>query len=446
MKLSLLFFIIVVVSSCHSKYQLHEHYLSDAYEKSIDTVVYAPYRKGDKWFYVDRRTKGPYAGHAKAFKGEWEEAYPFNSSNLAKVFSQGAWSFIDTTGKEVIETKVKEIFDWDFSEGVVSLPNEDNLWGCLNNLGDTLLPFKFTGIGTCRNNFIIATYGENTYALFNKEGEVLIDSGKYSYIAKLNLNDSNNVFSYGVFKKGKKKYGLLNNQLEPITEPKFDNIQSFHNERGAVYLDGKFGFINLDGKLIVKCIFNEAENYHNDFTVVAINEKYGTINKNGNISVPIKYNMIGMSGFQDDIIPAKRKGKWGIINSKGKIEVRFKYDLADFTNYKYGLIPVEKNGLIGMIDARGKEIITFREYESVLYFYPYTITPNRIVIKEKPKNGKYGLINRKNEAITPLKYSSIGKDDYFKVFENGLIPVGYYINGEYRKGYIDIWGKEYFED
>ncbi len=445
MKLSVLFFIIVVVSSCHSKYQLHEHYLSDAYEKSIDTVVYVPYRKGDKWFFIDRRTKGPYAGHAKAFEGEWNKARPFNSSNLAKVFSQEVWSFIDTTGKTVIKTNVEESFDWDYTEGVIALPGKDDLWGCMDTKGDTILSFQFLGIGKCLGGLIDVAYAEDNHAIFNREGEVVIDSGHYAYLTTHKLN-SELIVSYGVNIKNEMKYGFIKPDIIVLTTPIFDDIPSFGDDRALVYMNGKYGYANQHGEVVIPCIYGEAYPFISGTATVSKNKLSGVIDKNGKNIIPLKFDELGLKGFQDNIMPFEQNDKWGVIDSNGKILVKAKYESAQLGHYKYGLIPVEKNGLIGMIDARGKEIITFREYESVLYFYPYTITPNRIVIKEKPKNGKYGLINRKNEAITPLKYSSIGKDDYFKVFENGLIPVGYYINGEYRKGYIDIWGKEYFED
>jgi hypothetical protein len=101
-----------------------------------------------------------------------------------------------------------------------------------------------------------------------------------------------------------------------------------------------------------------------------------------------------------------------------------------------------------MIDSVGNKIIDFK-YHKLLK--PKCITPNRIIVTIDEGRKLKGIINRKNEKITSIKYNRIGTE--FETFENGLIPVTYNSSKDnvsedvkISHGYIDIFGNEYFED
>ncbi len=446
MKLSLLFFIIVVVFSCNSKYQLHEHYISDAYEKSIDTVVFVPYRQGDKWFYVDRRTKGPYAGHEKAFGGEWEEAYPFNRSKLAKVKTDNGWAFIDTSGKEKITIRYKGDLQWNFIEGTFFLPGENDKYCLINCDGNILTNFAYSDFGIMQYGKALVYYEDNKVAVINKNGKTLIDTGVYSTINYNFNNDPSQIWGYGISVNNKTKFGFLDKNLNPLTEPIYDYDLEFRNDRGKVGINSKYGYIDKHGTTIIPLIYDEASVFNTDIAVVSQNGKYGAINKKGDIIIPIKFDYISNFGFKENISPVKKNNKYGIINSKGDIIVECKYNNVDEINNGYGLIAMERSGKWFMVDSLGNELIG-TNYDASPLNYPISITPNRIVVLSN--DNLKGIVNRKNKNITPMKYNIIESVEISGSEFHGLLRVVIHGKGlleKSKEGYIDIWGKEYFED
>ena len=432
-----------LLTSCHNKYEIHKGYLSDAYEKSIDSAVFVPYRQGDKWFYVDRRTKGPYAGHAKAFEGEWDRVYTFNSNKLARIVDGDKGSFIDTKGKTVIPYYDDKKLGLNVYDGVVLMRDKENLKGGININGDTVISFKYKEIGVFIEGVAIVTYQNDNDGIISIKGKDLVDSLNYFDLNYNYYGDTSNIISYGVKVDEELRYGFLNRELKKITEATFEKEPFFLNKRGLVTLNNRIGYIDSKGNIIIPCIYDEAELFYNDQAVVAKENKYGTIDKSGKVVIPFKYDMLGGAGFENNIMPAKKEGRWGIINSQGKVLVDFIFDDANIFKYKYGLVAMKNSNGWGMIDTLGNEIVNFKFY-TTYYKYPDCITPNRIVVEDG--NTNKGIINRSGKLITPIKYRSIGGGDGEDFFENGLIPVSFKEDGKYRKGYIDIWGKEYFED
>ncbi len=446
MKLSLLFFIIVVVSSCNSKYKIHQQYLSDSYEKSIDSAVFVPYRQGDKWFYVDRRTKGPYAGHAKAFENEYDAAYPFNPWFLAKIKNNGKWFFIDTVGNKIIDTDLKNKLTWDFSEEIISYPNSEGKWGSVNINGDTIVPFKYKRIGHFKNEKALLQFEDNSLGIIDNRGVVLVDPGTYSYLEYPISEDDSSIRVYGVLEAKEVKYGFLNRNLKKITPPLYEKGLKFVNDIGVVKMNGKYGYVNFHGELVIPCIYEKAKPFYDKYAIVSDGSKYGIISKKGDTIGAFRFDYLSNSGFNENIMPAKANGYWGIINIQGKTVVDFQFEDSDILNYKYGLIAMKKNGKWGMIDSLGNVIINF-EYDVEADKTPYCFTPNRIIIISK--ENKKGIINRKNEKITGIKYDIIEGIEYDYLHYYGLLRVVIHGKGlleKSKEGYIDIWGKEYFED
>ncbi len=439
-------YLILVLNSCSNKYELHKQYLSDSYEKSIDTVVFVPYRKGDKWFYVDRRTKGPYAGHAQAFDGEWLRAYPFNAYHLAKVNKGNHWAFIDTMGKEIIRAQLSDNPNYNFSEGLIPICNSNNVWGRLNYHGDTVTPFKYYSVGRSINGKARVEFGENNCGLINSKDSLLIGPGQYREVMLLEAEDTT---GFVVVQDFNGKVSLLNKEFKPISSPKITWIDDFREGRGQVRCNDKHGYngyIDYSGNLIIQCKYLRARDFHSGIAIV-VNPKtrmYGGVDKIGKVIIPFEYGFLGDNGIQFGVLPAEKKGKCGLLNAKGDVLVDFRYENANFFSYEYGLVAVKRNGKWGMIDSLGNTIIKFKYELSSEFSQIHAITPNRIKVENKER--KQGLVNRKNEVIAPVKFGYIGDATFMETFEFGLLPIIIEVDGIDKEGYIDIWGKEYFED
>lgn len=102
--------------------------------------------------------------------------------------------------------------------------------------------------------------------------------------------------------------------------------------------------------------------------------------------------------------------KIGYLNTKGEIVIEPKFNMGSefYDNYAN----VIKDSVYGYVSTDGKETY-FENYTDVFFYYG-----NTGIAK---KNGKYGLINRKGDSLTELKYtmvSNFGFDHYKCQTEN----------------------------
>ncbi len=100
-------------------------------------------------------------------------------------------------------------------------------------------------------------------------------------------------------------------------------------------------------------------------------------------------------------------GKWGFINDKGEIAIGAKYD--DVRPFTEGLAAVVDRGLWGYINSKGESVIE----TSYMKAHPFVNGLARV----RGSTGLVGLINVKNDTITPLIYHEIGSP------KAGLYPV-----------------------
>ena len=244
------------------------------------------------------------------------------------------------------------------------------------------------------------------------------------------------------------------------------------------------------------------------------NGKYGLVCENGKIGVPVEYDeivydqggfpRIGGSGYGDHYY--LRKGDlWGIVASyldkcdviaeciypyrevDGKKEVPFKYlQYTDSNKEKDACFVVMSNGKAGVLDNFGKEIVpclydagSFSENPRLAYFSDngkdvvYTPADKSLTARKYSgykrfigaksyyrveQNGKFGVVDDKDNLILPFKYSNITEaitsdnghlDDAFHVWDaDGRIGVAKVINGKGKEivpcagNYDRIWGYE----
>lgn len=135
----------------------------------------------NKWGFID--TKGKVV-----VKPEYDKAEPF-VKGLARVFSNGKYGFIDKTGKVVIPIKLNDANGF-FSNGLVSISDETQMWGVINNKGELIIkpqfinPFQFDIYGfatvdyTDKHSYKKGKLISYEKALINKHGKVVWCSGE----------------------------------------------------------------------------------------------------------------------------------------------------------------------------------------------------------------------------------------------------------------------------
>jgi hypothetical protein len=161
---------------------------------------------------------------------------------------------------------------------------------------------------------------------------------------------------------------------------------------------------------------------------------YGTsgfINKSGNVVIPLKYDIA--NPFSNDlslVMILDGTGYFGFVDRTGKEVIpRVKYETAESFSEGLAGVGLCEDGTFGFIDKNGKEVIPLK-YDDVGSFAEG--------LAKVELNKKYGFIDKTGREIIAIKYDSIWCVAFVK---EGFI--GVILNG--RKGFVDIYGNEYFD-
>lgn len=204
-------------------------------------------------------------------------------------------------------------------------------------------------------------------------------------------------------------YGYANSKGEIIVEPTYSYARPFKKGFGLVNLDEtqlepyrKYGLINQKGEVILEPTARRISEFDTNglAKVQGENEMYGVINQKGDWIVPVKHPYITIKfGF---IKLQKSTGEVSLLDLKGHTIIGFNtfgsIEVSEHQSIDRTLVVVikeSKRGLIQIQDDTYKVLIN-PQYEELTVF-----NNQHFSVKQ---NGKYGLINRKNEVIIPLAY------------------------------------------
>ena len=202
---------------------------------------------------------------------------------------------------------------------------------------------------------------------------------------------------------------------EEITHPKDSN------ELYPLQIGNKWGYVNKVGCVVIEPRFSLAFFFEGRLARVHVNYQWGVIDKTGRFIIEPQYGGIGR--FRDGLASVKKNEKVGFINEAGKIIVPIEGDSKIMPEYKNGVAIFLKNGNPFYVDKNGT-YITRDQFCQKTECYNY----NRI--HPVGKDGKWGLVDAKNELILKPQYDHINheKDGLFLVKKND------------RYGFIDKMG------
>jgi hypothetical protein len=271
---------------------------------------------------------------------------------------------------------------------------------------------------------------------------------------------------YEAFKDGKS--GLIDIKGNWVVKPRFDSIDYVEYHRIYFYKDSLMGIANMSGKTLVKPRWKELMGdeyglamardekgstyirtnngkpicgYYKDVDffdeghvfVQDSNDKWGAIDQYGGRLIPCLYDALDDMGegntrawlngksilidkdgkhqeSSDVDVPRRatyrqqtfrKDGKWGYVNGKGDTVLRPVYDYLA-CSYGGNACTFCKDGKCGVADTLGQVIIA-PKYDQLRSFYPQNVT----WLNEACLNGKWGLINGKEEVIVPFEYEAI---------------------------------------
>jgi hypothetical protein len=242
-------------------------------------------------------------------KPRFEEANVF-LNGYATVSIGGRWGIIDSTGREVLPLKYREL-DY-FAEGLAGASLDGKKFGFVNTAGAVVIPFTFDGVGSFSEGRATAILGRKC-ALINKKG-TLLTPYKYQGIEEM---------------QGGIARVLLKNDSP-------DGVEHSHY----------WGFIDANGREISKlnCYGHDSKNIGNGFAIACIElpeaqrtqyTHYASalLDKTGRVVIPFS------AGYNFDSWTAKylqvQKGfPRGVVDYTGKVVLAPNF--WQITDFVYG--------------------------------------------------------------------------------------------------------------
>ena len=136
------------------------------------------------------------------------------------------------SSEDTIRVAKQILFGFSRSNGRVDTYKK-YLWGLLNSEGKEILPLEYDDLILNIGNREIFTAKKNgSYAVINKNGNIIVPYGKYQYIDGFDNGLARvNVYGNGEgLKKFMYKWGLINEQGEEILPPNYDSIWNFYGK------------------------------------------------------------------------------------------------------------------------------------------------------------------------------------------------------------------------
>lgn len=335
------------------------------------------------------------------------------------------YSYIDKTGKTVLELPAKYVSCGSFSDGlaVVSMlftgtgeTMQDYRFGYIDITGKEVIPPTFYNAGDFRYNRAPVESGDYKVGYINKAGKVVIP--------------------YKYYKTGEMKDYLFSEGLASVflKDPKAPAFMWAYN----------YCYIDVNGKEVIPLKYNGASDFKNGVAVVAVNTdkrnnytyetKKGLIDKTGKELTPMKYDdfgefIDGLALVSINRTDANFIDKAGFVDKTGKEVIPLIYKKA--TEFSEGLAYVEHSCSDdypypckkSFIDKTGKIVFTTNYgVDDIFGFSEGLIVVHECQGEYPEQKCKYGFMDKTGKLVIPLKY------DIAEAFGGGLAIVE--LNGE----------------
>jgi hypothetical protein len=458
---------------------------------SAQTPALIPYRKGDKWGFVNQDFK-------IIIPCYYEETKPF-LNDLAEVKKNGKWGLIDRKGQSFLPCEYDLIYASHKNGPLVVCLGGDQAghrgkWGFVKKYEGQVIDLPYDLIRESGIENLLAVKKGNVWGVINLQGQIILpiqytisEEEEKEAFAEINAQSiDNQAFTYPKLKfihntakvKYNGKWGLLNQYGNPLIPFEYEKLGTLNEGLINAQKGGKWGYLNLSNQTVIPFQWAEAFPFQNEVALVntslsALNPDYQVINKSSEIifKIPTDYKILDPS-FSQGLLRVKIKEKYHFLDKKGQLQGEF-----DFVEkFKGKLCPAVKNGKLGWVNAKMETIIPFEYnttqngrplyqtsgelialcqntkwgvrnlknkvllnfiYDSVLLptTQDYQIQPDEALFGVKI-NDKWGFVNHKQKIIIAPKYDKISP------FTDGLAKVRY----QGKLGYIDKKGREYWKE
>lgn len=274
------------------------------------------------------------------------------SDKMVLASKNGKYGYFDLKGDPQIDFSFKKAYD--FKDGI-AVVQTDSLYGAINILGDTIIPFKYTFLESFNHLGLARAKFGSDYGVIDKNGSKVLEF-EYDAISELNQE------VFVVVKKDKygfaKSNGSLLSALKYDYEPGILSSSEFKSGYVKVWQKGKVGVVDTLGSKIMPAIFQDVDEYS-----------------------------------ATDLIAVKKRGLWGYSNQSLKLEIPYDYDEAYSFKNGFGLVKSDTSWF--KIDEKGKKENLF--ISSVSKKDSFYIVRYKDLI---------GIMNFNFEMQTSIKYDS----------------------------------------
>ena len=210
------------------------------------------------------------------------------------------------------------------------------------------------------------------------------------------------------------KYGFVDCYGNEVVPCVYDKAGEFRDGIAPVYIKGKgWGIISKDEVLVApKYLFPHPQvgsaiwGQHQDGFVVFKNSdgKYACLSKEDKWVAPFEYDGITLDGFSHEgSICVKKSGLSGLLDKDGKEILPCKY--KSISKFENGVASVEIDGNKCWINKEGNEVSQPEVTETKSVFEEYEVVE---------RDGKYGIVDKDGNAITPFKYDRIETQNVYR--------------------------------
>ena len=360
----------------------------------------------------------------KAISAFYDEIVPFSGKEIFRVRSGNSYGLINLQGQVVLSPSY-ELIEPSGAAHLMRLVEKGKV-----GLMDTTWKIKIEP--TYRQISDFDAYGV-AWAQ-SENGYCLLSSATYANSATYKTITSFNKRGLAITQSHSNLFGLINNQLDVIFEPKYAFIGEF-NEYGlsiVSYPNKKFGYINTLGNEIIPPAFDEIGTFNQHGFVIAKDEhrnarnkvyktaeifnKYGQsiINKS-NDSVGIGYGLAIDYEFLDTLMGKKYAAVKKFIDGDAVgihlIEMRSNRLITPFACQN--IMEADENNMFryrytghwGLLDTSGKVILqpTYTEIRR----------PGEGYYAVKDDEDKYGFIDKRGKIQIALEFADV------KTFKKG---------------------------
>ena len=325
-----------------------------------------------------------------------------DNSDLIRVFKNGKYGLVNTSGKEI--TKCKYDYIRDFSNGFSAVlivdSNKKDKWGLINTIGKEVVPCIYDKISILSNDLANVTLNDKI-GLINTAGKVVVPC---NYDSEIIFNDNYAAVSID------NKWGFIDNSYNEFVPCKYDFVWDFEDNLAMVEKDEKMGLVDITGKEVIPCDFYAIKVLDDDLAKVKQENKIGLFSiKRNQIIIPCEYDNV--YSFSEGLAKVILNGKYGMVNNLGTVIVPCEYDVVKKINGN--LIVVKSNEKFGFFNTIGKQISEC-QYDQACIFHDGIAR----VAMGNWSDSKFGYIDSKGIEIVPCSY------DYATDFSNGIARVG----------------------